>query len=74
MLGQIVFYTLNDDDKRVRGALPRETYPALVVDDHGDNSLALVIFTDVWHHTTYVRPTVPNGTVGQPGWWNALAA
>lgn len=73
MLGQIVFYTLNDSDKRVKGALPRDTYPALVVDDQGDNGLALVIFTNVWHDPTYVRPNVANGDPGQPGTWNAVA-
>jgi hypothetical protein len=74
MLGQTVFYTLNDDDKRARGALPRDTYPAIVVDDHGGNVLSLVIFTGTWHDPLYVRPTVSNGVVGEPGTWNALAA
>ena len=74
MLGQIVFYTLNDADKQVRGALPRDTYPALVVDDHGGDVLTLVIFTSVWHDPTYVRANVANGDLGEPGTWNALAA
>jgi hypothetical protein len=73
MLGQTVFYTLSDADKQVRGALPRDTYPAIVVDDHGDNVLALVIFTSVWRDPTYVRPKVANGDPGQPGTWNAVA-
>jgi hypothetical protein len=74
MLGQTVFYTLNDEDKRVRGAPPRDTYPAIVVDDHGDDVLTLLVFTGVWHDPTYVQPTVPNGAAGDPGRWNALAA
>jgi hypothetical protein len=74
MLGQIVFYTLSDNDKRARGALPRRTYPAMVVDDHGGNSLTLLVFTSVWHDPTYVRPKVSTGAAGEPGRWNALAA
>lgn len=74
MLGQIVFYTLNDEDKRARGALPRNTHPAMVVEDHGDNVHTLVVFTSVWHDPLYVRPKVANGAVGTPGTWNALAA
>jgi hypothetical protein len=74
MLGQIVFYTLNDADRQARGALPRNTYPAIVVDDHGGNVLTLVIFTSVWHDPTYARQDVANGAAGTPGTWNALAA
>lgn len=61
MLGQPVFYTLSDADKQVRGALSRDTYPAIVVGDNGDSVLTLVIFTSVWRAATYVRPKVANG-------------
>lgn len=73
-MGQIVFYTLNDEDKRAGGALPRNTYPAIVVDDHGGNVYTLVVFTSVWHDPLNVRPKVPNGAAGTPSTWNALAA
>lgn len=74
MLGSIVFYTFNEADNQARGALPQNTYPALVVQDHGDDVYTLVVFTSVWHDPTYVRPQVSNGTVGQLGTWNAAAA
>ena len=74
MLGQTVFYTLNDQDTQVRGQLPRSTYPAMVVDDHGGDVLTLVVFTGVWHDPTFVRATVGRGAAGEPGRWNAVAA
>jgi hypothetical protein len=73
MLGQ-TFYTLNDQDKQLRGQLPRSTYPAMVVDDHGGNVLTLVVLTGAWHTPAFVRATVASGAAGAPGRWNAIAA